>query len=127
MTLIFLSGPTRKTDRTVALSAADRPGELVPAPSGSRSYSVPIAAPSQVLAPPGTPRYAAAHGDQPGLLPRSHRAREDSRRARDPHPEDARDRRRREGEVGPPGRAARLRGDGLHALVEAPPLQSRGA
>ena len=34
MALTFLSGPMTKTERTVALSAAVRPSEVVPAPSG---------------------------------------------------------------------------------------------
>jgi len=38
--LIFLSGPITNTERTVALSAAVRPSDVVPAPSGNMSYSV---------------------------------------------------------------------------------------
>ena len=35
--LTFLSGPTMNTERTVALSAAVRPCDVSPAPSGSMS------------------------------------------------------------------------------------------
>jgi len=40
--LIFLSGPIRNTERTVALSAAVRPWEVVPAFSGSMSKALAI-------------------------------------------------------------------------------------
>src|SRR5216684_5519164 len=39
MSLIFLSGPTTNTVRTVALLAAVRPSQLSPASAGSMSYS----------------------------------------------------------------------------------------